>query len=124
MKNLNISGNVGKDAVVRQTSDGTSVANFSVAVEDRKGREKSTMWFDVSLWGKRGEALAQYITKGTKVSVCGDLSAEEHEGRTYLKIRADSVTLMGGGQRDDRDSYQHQGGAPAGGADMNDEIPF
>lgn len=126
MKQIVVSGNIGKDAVLRQTQRGDSVAGFTVAVEERQGQDKRTLWFDVSLWGKRGEALCQYLSKGTKVSVAGELSTREHEGKTYLTIRADQVTLMGGGQRDGGQQGQSQqgsyGGGPAGGLD--DEIPF
>jgi single-strand DNA-binding protein len=130
VKNVTIAGGITKDAIVRRTGDGEPVCGFSVAVDDRQGREKTTLYFDVSLWGKRGETLAQYLTKGSKVSVSGDLSKREHDGKTYLTIRADQVTLMGGGERRDdtppRD-YAPDQKAPAGRAgDMEDgsEIPF
>ena len=99
MKNISIAGNIGKDAEVRRTGDGTAVAGWSVAVEDRGGKEKRTYWFDVSLWGKRGEALAPYLTKGGRVAVSGELTTREHDGKTYLGVRADSVTLLGGGEK-------------------------
>lgn len=105
MKNITIAGNIGKDAVVRTTPAGDNVTGWPVAVEDRTGKEKSTIWFDCSLWGKRGSALAQYLMKGTKVSVSGELSTREHEGKTYLTIRADQVTLMGGGDRQESGGY-------------------
>lgn len=97
MKTITIAGNVGKDAEIRRTQDGTPVASWSVAVEDRAGKEKSTMWFDVSLWGVRGERLAQHITKGTKIVVTGDLGTREYNGKTYHTVRADNVTMLGGG---------------------------
>lgn len=125
MKNLTIAGGVGKDAVTRTTQSGDKVTGFSVAVEERNGQDKRTLWFDCSLWGRRGEALAQYLTKGTRVTVSGDLSTREHEGRTYMTLRANDVTLMGGGQRNE--SGAPAGGAPRGGApgrDYDDEIPF
>lgn len=122
MKVITIAGNIGKDAVTRRTQDGTAVTGFSVAVEDRSGGEKKTFWFDVSLWGTRGEKLAQYLTKGTKVVVTGDLTRREHEGKTYLGVKADNVTLMGGGQAREPDmSHPSDNQAPAG---LDDEIPF
>jgi single-strand DNA-binding protein len=96
MKTITIAGNIGKSAETRTTQGGDKVTSWSVAVEERTGKEKSTIWFDCSLWGKRGESLAPYLTKGGKVAVSGDLGKREHEGKTYLTIRADQVTLMGG----------------------------
>ena len=132
MKNLTISGNVGKDAETRTTQSGTSVTSFSMAVGHYDGKEKSTMWFEVSMWGKRGEAVAQFATKGAKLTVTGDLSMREYNGKTYLQVRADNFTPMGGGQ--DRQQSQGQsgdgygaGGRPSGGGMQDDdlsEIPF
>lgn len=101
MKTLTIAGNVGRDAELRRTGNGDPVLNFPVAVEDRSGKEKVTFWFDVSLWGKRGESLGQYIKKGTRIAVTGDLTRREHDGKTFLGVRASDVTLLGGGDRDD-----------------------
>lgn len=127
MKTIIIAGNVGKDAILRKTQGGDSVLGFSVAVEERAGGEKRTVWFDVSLWGKRGEALEQYVTKGSRIAVSGELGTREHEGRTYLTVRADNLTLLGGaardGDRDERPDPARQ--APQGrGPDFDDEIPF
>ena len=127
MKSITIAGNIGKDAETRTTQGGDSVTGWTVAVEDRSGKEKGTLWFDVAFWGKRGETLAQYLTKGSKVCVTGDLSKREHDGKTYLTIRADQVTLMGGGERraEPPRDYAPDQKAPTGRAgDMDDEIPF
>lgn len=124
MKTITIAGNIGKDATTRTTQGGEKVTGWGVAVEERNGQEKRTIWFDCTLWGKRGESLAQYLTKGTRVAVAGDLSTREHEGKTYLTVRADQVTLLGGGEKREEPSRSER--APAGGrADMDDsEIPF
>lgn len=126
MKTIVIAGNIGKDAETRQAGS-DNVTSFSVAVEDRKGREKSTIWFSVDLWGKRGDALAQYLLKGERVCVAGDLSMREHNGKTYLTVRADQVTLMGGGNRherqDDRGENRQSTERPRDDVDA-DTIPF
>ncbi len=127
MKQITIAGTVGKDAITRRTGNGDPVTSWPVAVEERNGREKRTLWFDVSMWGKRGEALGQFIGKGTRICVSGEFSTREHEGKTYLTLRADQVTLMGGGeQRDDRAGRDPARQAPAGGRSvaLDDEIPF
>ena len=119
MKSITIAGNIGKSAEARRTPNGDAVTSWSLAVEERKGSEKRTIWFDCSLWGKRGESLAPYLTKGGKVAVSGELSTREHDGKTYLTVRAEQVTLLGGGQDTPRNDPARQ--APAG---LDDEIPF
>ena len=120
MKSITIAGNVGKDAETRSTQNGDKVTSWTVAVEDRQGQEKRTIWFDCTLWGKRGESLAQYITKGGKVAVSGELSTREHDGKTYLQIRAEQVTLMGGG----KDREERREPAPRNDDLDTSEIPF
>lgn len=125
MKSITIAGNIGKDATTRTTQGGDTVTEWSVAVEERNGRDKRTIWFECSMWGKRGEGLAQYLTKGSKVSVSGDLSTREHDGRTYLTVRADQVTLMGGGQERDAPREERRPEPQRkSDRDFDDEIPF
>ena len=121
MKTITIAGNIGRDAVTRTTGNGDKVTSWSVAVEERNSQDKRTIWFDCNLWGARGEKLAQYLTKGSKVAIAGELSTREHDGKTYLTIRADQITLMGGGQ-DRQEQRQEQ--APAQRNALDDEIPF
>lgn len=136
MKNITIAGRTGKDAVLRRLQDGTPVLGFSVAVDDGYGQNKRTLWFDCSVFGKRGEGLEPHLKKGTAVAVSGDMSTREHDGKTYLTVRVSEVTLQGGGEKpaakqeritsydrdDDRTSYGARGGSAASLAD--DEIPF
>lgn len=131
MKSITIAGNIGKDAVTRTTPNGEKVTGWSVAVEERNGQDKRSIWFDCTLWGKRGESLAQYLTKGGKVAVSGELSTRDHEGKTYLTIRVDQVTLQGGkpdGERQERSQqssgYGAGGSANSGRSDMDDDLPF
>jgi single-strand DNA-binding protein len=137
MKSITIAGNIGRDAETRSTPGGDKVTGFTVAVDDGFGERKRTLWFDCAIWGNRGEKLATYLTKGSKVAVSGDFSTHEKDGKTYLKVKVAEVTLQGGGERRDeqRDSGSDyngtgaRGGAPAGGApgggfDDLDDIPF
>lgn len=123
MKSVTIAGNIGRNAETRNTQSGDSVTGFSVAVEERQGQDKRTIWFDVSVWGKRGSSLAQYLTKGTRVAVAGDLSTREHDGKTYLTIRADQVTLLGGGERQEQRREEPQTRGPVNDLD-GDDLPF
>lgn len=136
MQFMTIAGRIGRDAETRTTQGGDSVTDFTVAVDYRQGRDKATNWYRVSLWGKRGEALAQYLTKGASVTVAGEFSLSEYDGKPQLNIRANEIALQGGRQQDDRERsataarQQARGRAQepqtAGGFrdDLNDDIPF
>ena len=81
MLQLTLAGRLGRDAELRSTRDGKAVCNFSVAVDVRRGQEKSTTWVECTIWEKRAEALAQYLTKGTAVAVAGELSVRQYDKR-------------------------------------------
>lgn len=123
MKQIVIAGRVTKDAQVRTTQNGDKLASFSVAVDDGWGDNKRTLFFDCTQFGKRGESVAPMLTKGKQVTVSGDLSTREYEGKTYLTIRVNDVTLQGGGSRDNGNgSYQEP--QSGGRSDYDDEVPF
>ena len=126
MKNITIAGRITRDAVTRNTQQGEKVTGFSVAVDDGYGQNKRAIFFDCSLWGKRGDSLAQHLTKGSQVTVSGDLSTREHEGKTYLTVRVADVTLQGkpqgGGRSDDYD--RQPSGQQSSRDEYSDEIPF
>ena len=131
MKNITIAGGIGKDAEIRTAGDsGKKVTGWSVAVKDGWGQNEKTLWFDCSWWGQRGEKVADYIKKGGKICVTGELSTREYDGKTYLTIDVNDVTLQGsagGGQQGGGSGGYDQGGYGGGGQpsnDLGDDIPF
>lgn len=106
-------GRVGRDAVTRHTQSGKPVTGWSLAVDVGWGDNKSTLWLDCSLWGDRGERLAEYISKGSQLGVSGELGTREHDGKTYVTLNVREVTLVGGrdgGQRQDPQRQQQSDG--------------
>ena len=123
MQLTTIAGNVGKDAVLRRTGNGDAVLGFSVAVDngkDKNGTKRDSTWFSCSLWGKRGESLEKYITKGTKVVLSGRVGVDVYEGKGSLKLSVNELTFMGGGQQGEQRGHD----APPVSDDLGDEIPF
>lgn len=110
MNVLTIAGNIGRDCRVNSVNGqngAISVCNFVVAVDKRQkdqNGQKQTLWVECALWGARADALAQYLTKGTKVSVSGEAdvtSYTDNNGNVVPKmtLRVNDVTLQGGGQQ-------------------------
>jgi single-strand DNA-binding protein len=59
---------LGRDAEVRYTPGGDAVCNLSLAVnygQKDQGGNRPKQWIDATLWGKRAEALAQFLVKGS-----------------------------------------------------------
>jgi single-strand DNA-binding protein len=124
MINITLAGRLGGDATHRALDGGNEVTSFNMAVDQGFGDKKQTYWFSVSMWGKRGAALAPHLRKGSSATVTGEFSTREHEGKTYLQCRANDITLQGGKPSGDSggSSYDERGGG--GGAVDTDEIPF
>ena len=123
MQQITIVGRIGSDAKLAKTQNGDAVANVTVAVDVRQGREKVTNWWRVSIWGKRAEALAPYLLKGVSVTIAGEFSMGDYEGKPQLNVRASEIALQGGrgelqaaGERkrgyDDRDDDDDSGQVP------------
>ena len=125
MKNLTIAGGITRDSELRTAgSNGDKVLGFSVAVSEGFGDKKRTLYFDCSIWGKRAETLHSMLTKGQKVCVSGDLSTREHDGKTYLTVRANDVTLQGGKPQGDAGQSSGSYGSRPAESDIDDFAPF
>ena len=114
-----ISGNLTRDPELRSTAGGTSVMGFGVAVNERRKNAQTGEWedypsfVDCTLFGKRAEALGQYLTKGAKVAIEGRLhySSWEKDGqkRSKLGVIVEEVELMSKRDGEQHQSYAQQG---------------
>ena len=128
MNVLSLTGNLGRDAEVRNAG-GSTVCGFSVAMTAGYGDKKQTIWLDCSIWGKQAEgALPGYLKKGQQVAVSGELSTREHDGKTYLQLRVGSIDLIGKREEHGSSPAPQQKAAPAQQAatttDIDVDIPF
>jgi single-strand DNA-binding protein len=132
---LTATGRVGKDAELRSTNSGEKILSFSVGSDIGYGQNKSTVWLDCSVWGKRGESLAQYLTKGSSVTVIGEFGQRVYTNKsgetvTATTVKVMEVALQGGGQQQPKQDYQappskpRTNSKPAYDQDLDDEIPF
>ena len=95
------SGRVTRDTELRHLANGTAVADISMCSNRVYYKEKQKIeeptFTDVTLWGKQAESLAQYLTKGTQITVVGRLKYEtwEKDGqkRSKLKVVAEEINL-------------------------------
>ena len=97
-------GRLTRDAELKYTSSGQAVCKFSIAVNRAKKSgdqwEEEANFFDVVLWGKRGEALNQYLLKGKTVGIDGELRQDrwqqDGQNRSRIEIVANNIQLLGG----------------------------
>lgn len=127
MNSWNFTGNLGRDAETRFTPSGDAVTSFSVAVKAGYGEKATATWVNCKMWGKRGEAVAQYLNKGALVGVVGEVSMREWEDkegqtRTALEVRVNDLTLL---SKQERQQERQQAKKPDPVFDnLDDDIPF
>jgi len=122
MQTITVSGNLGKDPELRQTQGGDDVLGFSVGVKQGWGDKASTNWYRCNVWGKRARTLKDFLFKGVKVVVQGELQIGSYEGKPQFDIRVNEVEFM---------SRAEQNGVSKGGQkqsryqdDLDDSVPF
>lgn len=130
---------IGRDAELRRTAGGETVCSLSLAFNyGRKGEDgkQPTQWVEGALWGKRAEALAQYMVKGQSVmATLQDVHIEQFtksDQTTGVKLtgRVSDIAFAG-------PALQRQEAPPpppppkpkpaptgSGFDDMDDDIPF
>ena len=99
-------GNLGADPELRFTQSGEAVLNIRLATTERyldrnKQQQERTDWHSVTVWGKRGEALAKILSKGSTILVEGSIrtsSYDDKDGNKRYKteINAHNIVLAGG----------------------------
>jgi single-strand DNA-binding protein len=143
-------GNLGKDPEVKYTPNGTPVAKFSLATNERyKDKDGNwqdrTEWHNIVAWQRTAEIVGEYVKKGSKIYIEGRLRTDswddkntgEKKYRTEIVVN-DLVLLSGRGEGDggrgqargtstgsnfDQRTPEHE--PTAGAAPISDEdIPF
>ncbi|HVT72937.1 MAG TPA: single-stranded DNA-binding protein [Lacunisphaera sp.] len=155
MANLNkvmLIGNLTRDPELRVTPKGTAICQFSLAV-NRKFRDESgadreeVTYVDIEAWGKSGENIAKYCSKGRPLFVEGRLRLDQWEDkntkekRSRMKVVCDNFQFLGSGRGNEgggggeggegrynspapRSPSAPKPAAPAGQENLDEDVPF
>lgn len=124
LNHIVIMGRLTRDPEFRATGSGTSVANFSVAVDrdftGKDGGEKETDFIDCVAWRKTAEFVTKYLRKGSMVVVSGRLQIrtwkdKDGNNRRTAEVVADNI-YFGESKKNNADGG-YSAPAPAAGAD-------
>ena len=97
---VNLVGRAGREPDVRYFESGSTVANFSLAV-NRRSRDEEPDWFNIEVWGKQAQIAADYVRKGSLIGITGSLKIDSWkdkntgEDRYKPVIRVDRLNLLG-----------------------------
>lgn len=133
-----VSGNLTRDPELRATGSGMAVLKLGIAVNDRRKNPQSGEWedvpnfFDVTVFGQRGESLSRFLSKGSKVAIEGKLRWSQWETpdgdkRSKVEIIADDIEFMssrGEGGGGFGGGYDAPASAPKKADTFEDDIPF
>ncbi|MDE6397781.1 MAG: single-stranded DNA-binding protein, partial [Clostridiales bacterium] len=79
-----IVGNLTRDPDLAQTSSGISVCRFSVAVNrpyTNANGEREADFINIVVWRERAENCGKYLSKGSKVAVCGQIQTRSYDDK-------------------------------------------
>lgn len=112
MSDINVctfTGRVTRDAQLKTSSNNKSYCTFSIANNIGYGEYASTVFIDCTIWGARGESLAQYLTTGQLIGVSGELKLGKWTGKdgtekSSLQLNVQSIQLLGGKKKEAQDT--------------------
>src|SRR5437016_2000921 len=122
-------GNLGKDPEVKFTPNGTAIAKFSLATNERyKDKEGNwqdrTEWHNIVAWQRTAEIAGEYLKKGRSVYIEGRIQTrswddkESGQKKYMTEIVAQDLVLLGGREATGEESGGRTRGAAAGGFDQ------
>lgn len=95
MNRVVIVGNNTKDIELRQTSSGTAVVQFSVAVKRsfKTNGQYESDFFECVAYNKTAEIISQYIKKGDKVGIDGRLQTRNYTNKEGRKVYVTEIIV-------------------------------
>lgn len=121
MANLNrvlLIGNLTRDPELRVTPKGTAICSFGLAIsrtykDDAGQTHEEATFIDIEAWGKSGELIAKYVTKGRPLFVEGRLKLEQWEDKTTQQKRSKLKVVL--------ENFQFLGGRDGAGASPGED---
>ncbi len=130
LNQCNFIGNLGKDPEVRHTASGAAAANFVVAVSDawkdkNTGEQKEhTEWVRCTAWGRLGEICGEYLRKGSKVFVSGQMKTRKWQDESGQDRYSTEIVVREMMMLDQKQQGQQAPQQSAPTDDFSDSIPF
>jgi single-strand DNA-binding protein len=106
MNKFIISGNITKEIELKYSQAGKAYAKFTVAVTRRFDREKSD-FFNVTAFGKVAENVGNYLGKGSKVLVEGEVQIDSKDGKYYTNVLAENVEFLDSKKKEDKPAQKY-----------------
>ncbi len=128
-------GRLTKDPQIKFTpGTGTAVCNFTMAVNRRfkKEGQPDADFIPIVVWGKQAESTANYMKKGSQLSVAGRIETRSYDGKSgkvfITEVVADEVSFLEFGKKNNNTNNTQSGDVPQdyfGASEVdNSDMPF
>jgi len=120
MNSVKLSGRLTVDPELKQTTNGTAVCSFALAV-DRRSKNDEADFPTVVLWKSTAEFASRYLQKGRKIIVEGELRTRNYDDKDGKKRK---VTEVYADRIEFADSKPQENNEQDGPAPFDDDLPF
>ncbi len=109
---VNLVGRAGREPDVRYFESGSTVANFTLAV-NRISKGDEPDWFNLEIWGKQAQIAADYVKKGSLIGITGSLKIDswkdKNTGEDRFKpvVRVDRLNLLSSKRETDNGNFSN-----------------
>lgn len=121
INNVSLTGRITKDLEKKETGKGTSVVNFSLAVDRRfknSNGDREADFIGIQAWGMTADLLCKYCGKGSLIGIEGRIQTRNYENnqgqRVYVtEVVAENVTFLDSkksSSQSQQGSYQQSNG--------------
>lgn len=111
MNRVYLLGRLGHNPQLRYMTTGKAVVSFSVATTERwtdsnGEKHEHTEWHTCIAFGRQGEIINEYFSKGSEILLVGRLRSEKYtpkgstEERRVVKVYVEEFEFTGGSRRD------------------------
>lgn len=128
---ITIVGRLTKDPEMSKTTTGTSICKFSIANNEYTGKDKDDHcnFFDVVLWGARGETFGKFTSKGSQVILTGRIKNERFQSKdgknqSKVYIVCEDFQFIGSKKDSAKEPSNAGGFTEADFGANNSEVPF
>ena len=113
LNEVTLIGNIGQVPEYRKVSENSSVAEFSIAITEKRKDKEYTEWVNIQAWNKTADFINKHATKGTCLFVKGSIKTQSWEtdsgNRKYKTfILANKIQIVSGW----KDNEQNKGMTP------------
>jgi single-strand DNA-binding protein len=122
-------GHVGRDPEATRSKSGMAVVKLSLATSRKVNGEEKTQWHRLVAFDKLAEIISQYVQKGSRIYVEGELSYSNYEKEGVKHYATDIICnqmqfLSEKGESRKAPATPRSGAATNGDAEFDDDIPF